>query len=43
MVDGIHLIFVSSAAIMAVAVLLNLMLRNITLRHGAPKTDAPPH
>ncbi len=43
LVDGIHLIFVSSAAIMAVAVVLNLMLRNVPLRHGAPKTDAPPH
>jgi MFS family permease len=43
LVSGIHLIFVSSAAIMGVAVVLNLMLRNVRLKHGPPKVDAPPH
>ena len=36
LVHGINLIFVSSAAIMGVAVVLNLLLRSIPLRHGAP-------
>lgn len=43
LVHGIHLIFVSSAVIMAAAVLLNLMLRNIRLRHGPVKAGAAPH
>jgi EmrB/QacA subfamily drug resistance transporter len=43
LVHGIHLIFVSSAAIMAAAVALNLMLRNVRLRHGPHKPEAPPH
>ncbi len=43
LVSGIHLIFVSSAVIMGVAVVLNLMLRNVRLKHGAPKPEAPPH
>jgi EmrB/QacA subfamily drug resistance transporter len=43
LVHGINLIFISSAVIMGVAVVLNLMLRNIRLRHGAPKPEAPPH
>jgi hypothetical protein len=43
MVHGINLIFISSAAIMGVAVVLNLMLRNVKLRHGAPKAGAPAH
>ena len=42
LVHGINLIFVSSAAIMAVAVVLNLFLRSIPLRHGAPKADTHP-
>jgi hypothetical protein len=42
LVHGINLIFVSSAAIMAAAVILNLLLRSIPLRHGAPKADAHP-
>ena len=41
LVHGINLIFVSSAAIMAVAVVLNLLLRSIPLRHGTPKPE--PH
>ncbi len=40
---GIHLIFVSSAVIMGVAVVLNLMLRNVRLKHGAPKVETAPH
>jgi MFS family permease len=47
LVSGIHLIFVSSAVIMGVAVVLNLMLRNVRLKHGAAKmetpAEAPPH
>jgi MFS family permease len=43
LVHGINLIFISSAVIMAGAVALNLLLRNVRLRHGAPKVDAPPH
>jgi EmrB/QacA subfamily drug resistance transporter len=43
LVHGIHLIFVSSAVIMGVAVVLNIMLRNVRLKHGAPKVEAPPH
>jgi EmrB/QacA subfamily drug resistance transporter len=39
LVHGINLIFVSSAVIMAVAVVLNLFLRSIPLRHGAPKAE----
>jgi hypothetical protein len=42
LVHGINLIFVSSAAIMAVAVVLNLFLRSIPLRHGAPKAEVHP-
>jgi EmrB/QacA subfamily drug resistance transporter len=42
LVHGINLIFVSSAAIMAVAVVLNLFLRSIPLRHGAPKAETHP-
>jgi EmrB/QacA subfamily drug resistance transporter len=38
---GINLIFVSSAVIMAAAVVLNLFLRSIPLRHGTPKAE--PH
>lgn len=43
LVHGIHLIFISSAVIMAAAIVLNLMLRNIRLRHGPYKPEAPPH
>jgi len=43
LVHGINLIFVSSAVIMSATVVLNLMLRNIPLRHGTPKVEAPPH
>ena len=44
LVHGINLIFISSAVIMSATVVLNLMLRNVRLRHGAPKVDeAPPH
>jgi MFS family permease len=40
LVHGINLIFVSSAAIMGAAVVLNLLLRSIPLRRGAPKAEA---
>lgn len=43
LVHGIRLIFISSAVIMAAAIGLNLMLRNIRLRHGPYKPEAPPH
>jgi MFS family permease len=44
LVHGINLIFISSAVIMSATVVLNLMLRNVRLRHGAPKVDeAAPH
>jgi len=36
LVSGINLIFVLSTVIMAIAVVLNLFLRSIPLRHGAP-------
>jgi EmrB/QacA subfamily drug resistance transporter len=39
LVHGINLIFVSSAVIMAAAVVLNLFLRSIPLRHGTPKAE----
>jgi len=39
LVHGINLIFVSSAVIMAAAVVLNLLLRNVPLHHGAPKPE----
>jgi EmrB/QacA subfamily drug resistance transporter len=42
LVHGINLIFVSSAVVMAVAVVLNLLLRSIPLHHGTPKTNAHP-
>jgi EmrB/QacA subfamily drug resistance transporter len=42
LVHGINLIFVSSAVIMAAAVILNLLLRSIPLRHGTPKAEAHP-
>jgi EmrB/QacA subfamily drug resistance transporter len=42
LVHGINLIFVSSAVVMAVAVVLNLLLRSIPLHHGTPKTTAHP-
>jgi hypothetical protein len=39
LVHGINLIFVSSAVIMGAAVILNLLLRSVPLRHGAPKAE----
>jgi hypothetical protein len=42
LVHGINLIFISSAAIMAAAVVLNLLLRSIPLHHGAPKPEPQP-
>jgi EmrB/QacA subfamily drug resistance transporter len=42
LVHGINLIFISSAAIMSVAVVLNLLLRSVPLRHGAPKAEPSP-
>lgn len=41
LVHGINLIFVLSTVIMGIAVVLNLFLRSIPLRHGAPAP--PPH
>jgi hypothetical protein len=41
LVHGINLIFVSSAAIMAAAVVLNLLLRSVPLRHGTPAPPQP--
>lgn len=41
LVHGINLVFILSTVIMAIAVVLNLMLRSIPLRHGAPAP--PPH
>ena len=43
LLHGLNLIFISSAVIMGMAVVLNLMLRNIRLRHGPIKAEAPPH
>ena len=43
LVHGLHLIFVSSMFVMAGAVILNLMLKNVPLRtHQAPATAEPP-
>jgi EmrB/QacA subfamily drug resistance transporter len=42
LVHGINLIFISSAAIMGVAVVLNVLLRSIPLRHGTPAPAAHP-
>lgn len=42
LVHGINLIFVSSAVIMAAAVILNLLLRSIPLRHGMAKPEPHP-
>lgn len=42
LVHGINLIFVLSTVIMGIAVILNLMLRSIPLRHGAPAPHAHP-
>jgi len=42
LVHGINLIFISSAAIMTVAIVLNLLLRSVPLRHGAPKAEPHP-
>ncbi len=39
LVHGINLIFVSSAVIMGAAVVLNLLLRNVRLRHGEPAPE----
>lgn len=41
LVHGINLIFVLSTVIMAVAVVLNLLLRSIPLRHTAPPPQHP--
>ena len=41
LVHGINLIFVLSTVIMGIAVILNLLLRSIPLRHGTPAP--PPH
>jgi EmrB/QacA subfamily drug resistance transporter len=43
LVHGINLIFVTSAVMMTLAVVLNLLLRSVPLKHGAPKVEAPPH
>ncbi len=42
LVHGINLIFLLSTAIMAIAVVLNLCLRSIPLRHGAPPPQPHP-
>lgn len=43
LVHGIKLIFISSAIVMTAAIILNLMLRNVPLRHGrAPSTPPEP-
>jgi EmrB/QacA subfamily drug resistance transporter len=42
LVHGINLIFISSAAIMVVAIVLNLLLRSVPLRHGAPRAEPHP-
>ncbi|HEX4137704.1 MAG TPA: MDR family MFS transporter [Bryobacteraceae bacterium] len=42
LVHGINLIFISSTAIMGIAVVLNLLLRSVPLRHGTPKPEARP-
>jgi EmrB/QacA subfamily drug resistance transporter len=42
LVHGINLIFVLSTVIMAIAVVLNLCLRSIPLRHGAPPPQPHP-
>jgi len=39
LVEGIHLIFLSSTVIMMAAVVLNLLLKNVKLKHGAPKPE----
>jgi hypothetical protein len=43
LVHGINLIFVSSAVIMAAAVVLNLLLRSVPLHHGVSKHGMPKH
>lgn len=42
LVHGINLIFVLSVTIMAIAVVLNICLRSIPLRHGAPPPQPHP-
>ncbi len=42
LVHGINLIFMSSAAIMAAAVVLNLLLRSVPLHHGSAKAEPHP-
>jgi hypothetical protein len=42
LVHGIKLIFISSAAIMAAAVILNLLLRNIPLHRGTARSEPSP-
>jgi EmrB/QacA subfamily drug resistance transporter len=42
LVHGINLIFISSAAIMAAAVVLNLLLRSVPLHHGSAKAEPHP-
>ncbi len=42
LVHGINLIFVLSTSIMAIAVVLNICLRSIPLRHGAPPPQPHP-
>lgn len=39
LVHGINLIFISSAVIMAIAVILNLLLRNVPLHRGMPRPE----
>ncbi len=45
LVHGLHLIFVSSACVMAGAAVLNLLLMNVPLRthHQAPSPEAAVH
>jgi EmrB/QacA subfamily drug resistance transporter len=45
LIHGLHLIFVSSAALMLCAVILNLLIKNVPLRstHHAPPAEPPAH
>jgi EmrB/QacA subfamily drug resistance transporter len=43
LLHGLQLIFVSSAAVMTAAILLNVMLKNVRLRHRIQDPEPPPH
>jgi hypothetical protein len=42
LIHGLQLIFISSAVIMTAAIVLNVLLRNVPLRHHSAEPTEPP-